>query len=422
MALSASPQVTRDAWLAQFAPQDRGNAARLLAAVRDVSGDEFRDSMTELLTARIAAVPGHVALFVEAERGHRHGRAHRLFKEAESKPRRAFGSAGPPVVQPLRTVDPEVGSEGLVANIVSQVHRQHRKRVSIHPGPDLIRSRHVRRFVLVTDFIGSGDRAFRYLDAAWRVRSVRSWWSARATKGLSFEVVAFSGTEAGRERVEAHPTRPTVHLVEGCPTVAGSFDVPADRERMVSLCAKYAPKGVSLDWMGYGEAGALITFAHGMPNNAPILFWKASRSAKAPWCPLYPERITSRRRKPLTAPGEVEAMTIDLWRITARQVLASPRFRSAPLALRDAVLVLLALNRFPFTPTALAARTRLKVERTNEALGRARRYGWIDNHCHVTERGRRELVRLALPVPERVPFEDASLYVPRSLRAPRSSR
>ena len=137
-------QVARDAWLAQFTLEDRHDALRLLAAVRDVTADEFRDALTGLLSARIAAVPGHVALFVESERGHRHGRAHRLFKESENTPRRAGGSAGPPVVQPLRTVDPEVGSEGLVANIVSQVHRQHRKRTTIRPlrAELVVRERH----------------------------------------------------------------------------------------------------------------------------------------------------------------------------------------------------------------------------------------------------------------------------------------
>jgi len=99
-----------------------------------------------------------------------------------------------------------------VAQLVSEVCRAHPQQVFNHPGPDAIRKRRIRRFVLVTDFIGSGKRARTYLQAAWRVRSVRSWWSARATKGLSFEVVAYAATQSGRAVVERHPSRPEVHV------------------------------------------------------------------------------------------------------------------------------------------------------------------------------------------------------------------
>lgn len=193
-----------DHWLNQFDRGDRRDAQRLLAAIRNVTADEFHDAMTDLVRSRVEADPWPVGLFVETERGHWRGRAHRLFKEKGRKHRRAVGS-GPPIIHPARTVDPEVGSEGLVAQIATGVFRQNNKRSTIHPGPDTIRKRQIRRFILVTDFIGSGDRISRYLDAAWRVRSVRSWWSARRSKGMSFEVAAYSATEAGRQKVEAHP-------------------------------------------------------------------------------------------------------------------------------------------------------------------------------------------------------------------------
>ena len=201
-------------WLNQFEPKDRDDAKQLLGAIRNVTADEFHDEMTAIVHSRVVLEPAPVGLFVESERGHRRGIAHRLFKENGRKHLRAVGG-GPAVIQPMRTVDPEVGSEGIVAQIATGVFRKNKKRVTIHPGPDLIRRRRIRRFVLVTDFIGTGDRTIRYLDAAWRVRSVRSWWSARRSKGMSFEVVAFSATEKGRKRIEAHPAIPELQLYRG---------------------------------------------------------------------------------------------------------------------------------------------------------------------------------------------------------------
>ena len=152
-----------DLWLNQFERQDRGDAKTLLAAIRNVTANEFHDAMTEIVRSRVIAQPTSVGLYVESERGHRGGKVYRLFKENGKKRVRAIGS-GPPVIRTMRTVDPEVGSEGVVAQIVSGVFRQHRKLATIHPGPDTIRRRKIRRFILVTDFIGSGQRTSRYLD------------------------------------------------------------------------------------------------------------------------------------------------------------------------------------------------------------------------------------------------------------------
>ena len=378
--------------------------------------------MMNLLRTRVAADPGPVGLFVETERGYRGGRPHRLFSEPRRKHKRAFGR-GPPIVKPMRTVDPEVGSEGLVAQIVSQVFRENKNRATVHPGPDTIRQRKIRRFILVTDFIGSGSRACRYLGAAWRVRSVRSWWSARHAKGMSFEVITYSATEAGRRRVEAHPSRPSVQIFEGCPTIEQVFDIPKDRVRMEELCNRYGSLGLNTEPLGYGGIGALITFAHGMPNNAPAIFYKRSRSKSKPWVPLYPERVTSDRRSGTATIAERRTtIQADIWRVTKRRALESPRFLSAPSDLRDAVQVLLSLDRAPRTRTAISARTGLSVGRVRHALVRTQTYGWVGADYRITVKGRRELSRISARVQEAVEFKAASLYVSGSLRAPRSSR
>ena len=409
-----------DLWLNQFDREDLSDAKRLLSAIRNVTAEEFRDSMTDLVRSRVAADPAPVGLFVESERRNWKGQPHRLFSEKRRKHRRAFGS-GPPVIRPVRTVDPEVGSEGIIAQIVSEISEQARTRATIHPGPKTIRERKIRRFILVTDFIGSGDRVYRYLDSAWRVRSVRSWWSARRSKGMSFEVIAYSATETGRDRVAAHPTRPMVRVVEGCPTIKQFFDSPEVRLRIKNLCIRYGSFDPNIDPLGYGGTGALITFAHKMPNNAPAIFHKRSKLKTQPWDPLYPERVTSDRRTGIVASTEDrEASQLELHRVAKEKVLLSPSFLSAPSVIRDAVLVLLSLDRTPRTVTAISSRTGISVRRVRDALARSRTYGWVDDDSRITEKGRKEFARLGASVQREVEFKSASFYIPRSLRAPRA--
>ena len=409
-----------DYWLTQFERKDQGDAQALLSAIKHVSADQFQQELMNLIQSRIASGPKPVGLFVESERRHRKGRVFRLFKEPRRKSRRAFGS-GPRIIDPIRTEDPEVGSEGLIANIVTSVLRQDRKLVKIHPGPDSIRKYRVRRFVLVTDLIGSGNRARNYLDAAWRVRSVRSWWSARRTKGISFEVIAYSSTEEGLKNLQSHPTMPEVHIVDGCPTIEQAFDVPEIRHRMRDLCVRYGSRIKNCDPLGYGGTEALIAFAHGMPNNAPVIFHKESKLRSKEWVPLYPQRVTSNRFN-ATAKIAMQRETIqrELQRHVKKEVLRSESFLSAPAVLRDAVCVLLSLDRAQRDETVVSARTGFSMSRVQEAFTRIRAFGWVDEHHLITDRGHRELRRLISQPKKGVAFASASLYIPRSLRVPRA--
>ena len=409
-----------DLWLQQFDRRDREDAERLLSAIRSVSADEFRKRMGKMLRARANQLSGPVGMYVESKRGHWKGRAHRLFSETGYRHRRAVG-AGPPVIRPRRTIDQEVGSEGIIAQIVTEIRRQNRSKVSIHPGPDQIRNRKIRRFILVTDFIGTGERASRYLDAAWRVRSIRSWWSARRAKGMSFEVVAFAATDEGRRKVEAHPTKPTVFVLEGARTIKRAFDVPEERLRMEELCERYGSFNKGFNPLGYGGSGVLIAFAHGMPNNAPAIFHKRSSRKGKPWMPLYPNRVTTNQRAAEEKVSEQkETILLDLQKMFKQRVLSSPKLLTAPRIQREAVRVLLSLDRAPHDVAGISARSGLSTDDAAMGLARAQRYGWVDGECRITKRGRRELARLGAPVQKRVQFGEVDLYIPHSLRMPRN--
>lgn len=130
----------------------------------------------------------------------------------------------------------------------------------------------VRRIVIVTDFIGSGKRVWEMLEAFRSVATLRSW---RSYHLLRFHVVAYSGTEDGLHG-SFQPVETRGTTVMGCPTFWNTFS-GARRAEVLDLCKRYPP-GHRHPY-GFSNGGALIAFAHGMPNNAPpILHSRARRS------------------------------------------------------------------------------------------------------------------------------------------------
>src|SRR5690606_26093632 len=168
-------------WLGQFCAEDRPLAQELLASFATVSATEFAHQMVEFIRDHLESCATPAGLYAEREVEGKPAPVP-LFKQTKTKPIRAYGDG------PNTTIGGDVGSEGVIANIITQVLRAKKCSALSHPGPDAIRAKGIRHFILVTDFIGSGRQACRYLDAAWRVASVRSWASR---KMISFTVLAY---------------------------------------------------------------------------------------------------------------------------------------------------------------------------------------------------------------------------------------
>src|SRR5258708_30895195 len=144
-------RTTAREWIGQFAIADQADAIALLDAMLTVSAVEFVRRLRSLIKQRGDSAPGPVAVYAERELQKRRGIPNPLFKQSRTKVKRAYG-AGPPPVRSTRAYDPAVGSEGLVAQIISEVCRENRRRFFNHPGPDAIRKHRVRRIVVVSDF------------------------------------------------------------------------------------------------------------------------------------------------------------------------------------------------------------------------------------------------------------------------------
>lgn len=406
------------AWLSQFRVEDQERAAKLVGSFLLVSHDEFADNLRALLTARAVAQPGPVALYAERELPKRFGVPHRLFKEPNRKVKRAEG-IGPQPVKPTRGYDPDVGSEGLVAQLITELCRANPKKYINHPGPDEIRRRKIPRFVVVTDLVGSGRRARTYLEAAWRVRSVRSWWSLSL---MRFEVVAYAATERGRTLVEKHPCAPRVSHVVPCPTIDATFARP-EAASMKGLCIHYDPTSRDVDEsLGVGSLGTLIAFAHGVPNNAPRIFHKAGTS----WTPLFPARVTSGiPSKHFGTRSTADAIRRRLVDLRHQALARGAWLDAASDETRKAFLLMAAAGRPPRTDDMLAIRTGLTVIEIEAVCRRLNDLGWMDDGRRLTDAGYAQLAHaagkaIAWPDPRvRTVAKSAKPpYYPQSLRSP----
>jgi hypothetical protein len=374
-----------------------------------------------MLLAQVYAGGGPVALYAEREVKMRTGRALALFKQPAKPVRRATG-VGPQPIKPKLPWIPDVGSEGIVATLITEIARANKGLVFSHPGPGLIRKHRIRRFIVVTDFVGSGTRVLRYLDAAWQVWSVRSWWSARATTGLRFAVAAYSATKYGQLAVEAHVSKPSILMVTPCPVIESKLSESIAKQ-VKEICIECDPiKSDEIASLGFLGTGALIAFAHGAPNNVPRILTEQSCAKRTPkYIPLFLKRTTALSRSTFSA-----ALSSNDKLRSALVELGQRRLASSQVAMELAVpqlrllLTLSALTRPPRGIIPMAGRTGLTIIEVERALAELRRLQWIDIRHRLTDQGQAQLRhsrRLGRQRPA-VPPLNKVYYYPSSLRAP----
>jgi hypothetical protein len=413
------------AWLRQFALRDQKLAADLLEVFCFVSRDEFSIGLREQVLREAECISGRIALYAERELRHRLSVPHRLFKESTGKVKRAEG-VGPQPVSPTKAYQPEVGSEGIVAQLITDLCRQFPKRFLNHPGPDKLRETRARAFWVLSDLVGSGKRAYDYPSAAWKVRSIRSWRSGRF---VQFGVIAYAMTQSGQSRISRHPCKPLTSCVQPCPTVYSAFGRETAKA-YVGLCKRYDPVRPRPDTfnddesLGYGGIGALIAFAHGAPNNSPRIFHRTSRRANG-WIPLFPARVTA--GLPPTGFGRSlrpETISARLNALGNKALAKSPAAKNASIEVKKRYLVLATLSRGQRGDVIVAIKTGLSTYEVAHVCNELKGFGWIGPRRVLTDAGLGELRHLRRTGGRKQQRVDAAaeiekpLYYPTSLRAP----
>jgi hypothetical protein len=111
MTMAFSTSDVAQQWIEQFAPGDQALACELLDALVLVSGDEFKNQVQEIILRWATNVNEPMGLYAERE-----GPPVPLFAEDVAVPRRASG----PGPVPITSDDANVGSEGIIAQLISE--------------------------------------------------------------------------------------------------------------------------------------------------------------------------------------------------------------------------------------------------------------------------------------------------------------
>lgn len=356
---------------------------KMLQVMRLVSRDRFSESIRTRILQVSENSQGRVGLYVEREIPPKNLPPEPLFQQIDIRPRRAFG-LGPAPICPSVDKPADVGSEGIVAQLVSELCREFPEKFVNHPGPDELRKQRkpINTLILVTDLIGSGERAERYLDAFWAVHSVKSWWSGRRSNGLSFGIVGYAATLTGMSRVRSHCLSPDVRIVVECPTIDTAFDEEQARE-IKRICMEYGPSSGTIGALGFQNTGALIAFAHGVPNNAPRILYNCSNS----WTPLFARRKTSATRADFDGQLDQEEVQELLVKMRHRLLSDSEDWNRAPKGTLETYLVLAALSHRPRNVEVVARRTGLTLLEVESVIFKAQTHKWVDQLYRLTDQG-----------------------------------
>jgi len=407
-------------WLDQFnrQPEDRELAAHMLKEFRYISNVDLASDLTILLERNIPRLE-MAALYVERElQTTRRRKPAKMYKEIKvtvpgrrKKALRAKGAAQP-VVRSLTNNQQQVGSEGVIAQQLTQLCKKHRRRFLLHPSAEMIRSKRARHLVIVTDFVGSGNRIYRMLNSLWQVRSVRSWHSLQF---IRVWVVCYSGSPAGLSYVKKHPSRPKVLHVLPCPTLESIFDTQSSNS-LKDLCCRYGK--FHKRPLGYDDVGALIAFEHGCPNNSPAVFIETSSSHKSPWQPLFEKCSTIQLAR--AANHEVKRVeTLVLETLRYPNIATSPSFIKASCERRNVILLLAALSQRHRHFCELVGILQMPLWELSAAFNQATELDLVDSHNRLTNAGRQELRKLVLEnVLQPMALQPKSNYYPTMLRAP----
>jgi len=409
-----------EAWLTQFGA-DEPIARQLATKFHFVTAQKFTDEVSNLVrTSYPADEP--CALFIEREpRKVRGGTVLRMYREAvtshgRGKPKhyRATGSAQQ-VVRSPRSDRQEVGSEGVVAALATQIARAEPTRFFVQPSADEIRRRKIRHIVVMTDLIGSGQRTTSFLDSLWSVRTLRSWRSGRQ---VSFSVVSYTGTAEGLAVLRKHRCAPRVHTVVPCPTISSEFSGAAS-EDVINLCEKYGER-LGSDALGYRKGGVLLAFAHGCPNNAPSVFHRRSKLKMRPWEPLFPGR-TALSLSGAAEPSAADRLASALESLGEVDLLRSRTFSKARSDRKRMLTLLAAVANGHRSKQRLSLVTDLRLWEVEEAIQSACDHGVLGSTNRLTPAGvalLRAVRREGREVEEKAPPKASASYYPSALRAP----
>ncbi|EKY24483.1 hypothetical protein HMPREF0185_03179 [Brevundimonas diminuta 470-4] len=411
--LSETP--TGLAWLSQFAAADVEIAASLLDHMLLLNAEQVSDVLRiqlRKLGRERSSKKRRLALYAERKLNAPFFTEKRLPDRQGVSRLRAAGNTFAPIA-PIRG-GTRVGSEGLIANVISQIVKAPPgTQVYVnHPGPDRIRgkTRPTQTIVIVTDLIGSGNRIVTWLDALWKIRSVRSWVSLNL---VDFAVVSAVSTAAGEALVRRHRLKPTVHSQFRAPSLSSKSTDPNDHKRL-ALIQQYGPSaGRGAARTGYGPEPCLVAFSYRLPNNTPALIHQSDPAV--PWRALYDGGLPEDLGRTFNVRGEQEVIDLaaEATGIELAKGLTLKHQRSA------LVLSLISGRLRPGQIEAIAEQTQLPLPDVALVVSSAETDGLLDAKGRLTDAGQTFVLASRLGDKKRPTVStNPEPYYPKSLRIP----
>lgn len=408
--LSESASARR--WVSQFELGDRDDAASLIDRLELFNETQVADAIARQLEA-VDTVPGRVALYAEREIAEATAFPIETYTDAHGRSRdRAVPNATFKPVAPRRGAT-RVGSEGWIAFLISQAVKSNPRFVN-HPSPKQYLSANkrnrIRKIVIITDFIGSGDRIWTMLDKFWRVPTFAAWWSRRY---IRFHIVAAAGTSVGVTRIKSHPCKATVGVTHVVPTLSGS-QPKQWAAAWLALIKRYGKDHEKP--LGHGGQAALVAFEYGMPNNVPAVLGEKFKR----WKPFFRGRASHDLRPFFGLPPTVKDLLRNAFEHRWAQLRHALDFRSRRRERTEMLAFLLALRGRWHTDAEIevAERSGLATETVTRLRHEAMAAGWISDRSRLTDSGRKLMKAgtVQRKTASKTVVGSTELYYPSSLR------
>jgi hypothetical protein len=252
-------------WLRNFSADDAAVAARLLHAIRYFSDSQFRAEMKKLLTATYnSAEQPKTAVFA----------IHSLPKNVgihyfECLPAHNSTECIP---------QPTAGSELIVLNILEKLRSS--QHFLVHPTVNEMRLARVRRIVLVTDQIVTGQEAQQYAQYIIRNPSIRSWMSFG---WIEVEILSHSISNGALATLGSNYPVHFEYLAKDFETSGWSV---RELEEVRDFCRRYT--SASKEPLGRGDVESLQAYGHTVGNGLPGVLRQPKRKGGGEWAPLLP--------------------------------------------------------------------------------------------------------------------------------------
>jgi hypothetical protein len=203
-----------------------------------------------------------------------------------------------------------------------------------------------------------------------------------------------------------------------CPTIDSVFN-NREAEIIKSFCSfySYEQSNKSYGPLGYDNCGTLIAYAHGIPNNSPLVLHKKSKNNIPP---LFSSRVIGNTQYELnTGPLEIDHTRI-LKRNAQLKLATSDWLKGADKEAKNFIVVLASLIKSPRSANAISKRTSFKIEDVKKLLLLAAECEWVAKSGRLTDEGVNLLKYLKIKRKKRkeLVWKVDMLYYPSSLRMP----